>query len=468
VPILYGIFHGVKVPSRAASSVLLFGSLVGSGVAHAQSPPKVLTADEAAQRAARQSIDAAAAETELQKAKSRDTQVVIGYLPRLTGEASYSRLSDLTQPGFPGGGAFPVLLNQTRFSAGLSVPLSSYVFELSSALRAADADRQSADANLDAARVRAAAQARLAYYDWTSSSLQLRVFEQRLTEAKERLAVARSLFEAGRTPQTDYLRAQSALARAELQRSQAASMVERALQALRVVMVTESFEAYTLPKGLPPFTAVGPMPSLDAMFDEALEQRLEVRRLRMSLEANETAEALTRSRRYPVLEGYGNVLYANPNPRFIPNQERFDATWELGLRLSWSPNDLAAALAEEKSTEADTARVRAELDRLMQALRQEVVDARRGVLDAESNRVSARASLEAAEAAYRQQSLTYEEGASTMLDLLQTESDLVAAQLDDIRARIQARTARVRLNHALGRDVEPVLNAAIAKDGFAE
>jgi multidrug efflux pump subunit AcrB len=482
VPILYAIFHRLPRQQLRKATVLLIGVGLGApAVARAGEP---LTVDEAARRAALRTLDAESAETELQKARARNEEIIIGFVPRLGLSASYKRLSDIEQPSLfqggtlvvtqadsgplmpddlaplpAGGGNFPVLLNQTRLKAELTVPLSGYVFELAAALSAVDADADAAKAKVEAARVRAAAEARLAYYRWASAQLQIEVFEKRVEEAEERLDVTRERFEAGDAAQTEVLQAQSALSRARLELTQARTAAANAEEALRTTLLDPYDADYDLPEDLEPAELPNGMAPVPELFDEAVEKRLEIRQLEHAIDSFVSGEALTQAGGYPALELFGSISSANPNPRFIPNQEEFDTTWEAGVRLRWSPNDLFSALAETRGARADTQRLRTQLKSFRQALHREVVEARRAVMDAKANLQDAQDGLAAARAAYDQRKLTYEVGAATLLDLLQTETALVLAELDAIQARIRARTALVRLRNATGRDVDAVLDA---------
>lgn len=482
VPILYAILH--RLPRRRlkeAASVLLMVTAGATSTAWGAEP---LTVDEAAARAAQRSLDAETAETELKQARARNTDVIVDFVPRLGLTASYKRLSDITQPDFtlfPGsiplvtpadnpnpndpqlfepteGGGFPVLLNQTRFQIDLTVPLSSYVFELAAALSAVNADADAAKFKVAATRVRAAAEARLTYYRWASAQLQTRVFQKRVEEAQERLEVTTNRYDAGQVAQTEVLQARSTLAQARLQLTQAETTTRNAEEELRRAVLDPHGSRYVLPETLPKVSLPESIPSEQALFEEAAERRLEVEQFEQAIASFVSGENLVRAGAFPSLDLTGQVLTANPNPRFIPNQEAFDTTWEVGVALKWSPNDLVKALAQTRSSRAETERLRIQLRAFLEGLHTEVVQARRGIEDARADLKNAEAGLEAAQSAYAQRKLTYEVGAATLLDLLQSETALVAAELEQIQARIQARTSMVRYRNATGQDVDQVLS----------
>ncbi|MEM7679231.1 MAG: TolC family protein, partial [Myxococcota bacterium] len=292
--------------------------------------------------------------------------------------------------------------------------------------------------------------------------LQIDVFERRVKEAIERLRVTTQRFDAGNVAKTAVLEAKSALASAKLNLTRARSELTSTNAALRQATLDKPDVRYTLASPAP-FEDFAPPPSpaeTPILFEQALKQRVERTRLQQLIRALASTEGLAWARGLPVLEAYGGLLSANPNPRFIPNRDVFDTTWEVGVRLAWSPNDWLIARADKRSAASETEKVRARLAELEIVIHRQLVEARQGILEAQASLVDARDGLSAAEAAYANRKLTFEEGATTLLDLLQSETALVGAQLQAIRAKIQARIAVVRLDNAVGRDVESVLGRA--------
>ena len=456
-----------------------------AGVSIPESPgASQISADEAARRAAARSIDALTARANLEAARAEEDRVVATFMPRLEGQAQYRRLSDLTQPSLFGSGAlvateqttppltlddlaplpstaaaFPVIVDQWQFGAQINVPLSKYVFELADAVSAAGGGIDAAALEVDAARVKAAADARVAYYLWLAAVAQRGVFVAQRTEAAERVRVNEQRYATGEVAQTDVLEARSALAATELNVARADTQVAVAHESLRRAVRDPADVRYatvdaanTLPTTPPPMPA-----TIAALYDEALRQRVELRRFELLIEALDAAEGLARARALPLLEAFAQVLAANPNPRFIPNRAEFDTTWEVGVRLRWSPSDLLAGLADGRTASADTEQIRIGLEQLKLGIHGALVAARQSVLEARSSQQSAQRGLAAAEAAYRQRKLAYDEGAASILDILQSESLLVNARLNALRAQIDAQIAGVRLAYATGRNVQSVL-----------
>lgn len=474
VPVLYSIFHRLpRVVGPAAVLVL-------STISIAEARP--LSESEAAQRAIERSAEVDGARAELEQAAAVRAQTVARFFPRLDAQASYTRLSDLAQPSLFGGAgrlvvterssgplteddllplpptgvAFPVFLDVYALAGTLTVPLSRYVFELSSALSTVRAQEEAARIMVDLRKLQAATRARLSFQALVGATQQVNVFDKRVNEANERLRVAEQRRAAGRAAQTDVLEAESALARAELALTRAKSEVEVAEAELRSTLVDPPEDGYEVP--VPEITATYPKtpdvpPPLPTLEREASRRRLELRNFEALVRSAQSREGLALASGAPRIELVGSILAANPNPRFIPNQDTFDTTWEVGGRLSWAPNDLWEAMEGRRQARAQTSRLVAQLDALRLDIRRELAAARATLVEAIASLASARSGLAAARQAYAQRKLTYKEGAATLLDLLQSESALLQAELDGVRASVLTRTAQIRLDHATGRNI---------------
>ena len=446
--------------------------------------PGGLTSDEAARKAADYSRDAVIAQEDYRYAKARKRETVYNYLPRLTLTASYTRQSvpsiyknrsmgnlvattspagplTATDPLFAVDGSafnFSPLSNNWYLNAGLIVPISDYVLNLSSAINGANAATDAAQLNEKAARLNAAANARLAYYDWVRSKLRVKEAQKALERAQAQLENLSNLAEAGRVAQVDVLRQKAYVASAELdvQRSQTAEVIAR--QSLHELM--------TGGEGKLPHWEIGEdilasksrgdvaLAELNALQKEAAASRLEVQAMEQSAAALDDQSSVYRSRGYPRVEAFGNATYANPNSRYIPPRDQWNASWDVGVRAVWTVNDLGVQTSAAESSDAEAAKVRAQRQQLIDALKSEVLSSYRMVQEARQARQSARQGVLAAEAAYQDRLQLFENGRGTTLDVLLAETSLVTARMNLIDAHIAMRQAQVRLDHAVGRDAK--------------
>src|SRR5690606_22990673 len=79
--------------------------------------------------------------------------------------------------------SFPIPVNYYHLNLGVTIPLSDYLLSTTQAMRGSKALREGAELQESAVRLDAAAQAKLAYYNWVRSKLQVVVAKQSLQQA---------------------------------------------------------------------------------------------------------------------------------------------------------------------------------------------------------------------------------------------------------------------------------------------
>jgi outer membrane protein TolC len=456
------------------------GTLTEQRLEQAMGYPSGLTSDEVARRAAETSIDAERSELDRRSARADRNRVIAGGLPRLELLARYTRLSPVEQtsfgpesgslvvtpsppgplpPGAPLVGvsgsafSFPQILNQYHLQASLRVPLSDYLFSLSSAFAATTHSARAAELNAKAARLTAAAQGRIAYYEWVRAELQSVVVAQSLGQAKANLERTRRAFGAGRASRADVLGGESLVAQAELLLEQSRAQVRILEQRLRVIMHDDSNRRYKIGERISrPRLKLSNKDSFENLYREAERSRLEMRALDEASHALREGGTVVEARGLPRLEAFANAYYARPNQRFIPQEDEWRGSWDLGVQLTWSPNDLGSAGSEAASVRTERRQMELEKSRFKDALRHEVLSALATLEQAEIALASAQKSVQAAEQAYAVQRTLYENGRATTLELLQADSQLLNARVNLINTLIALHTASVSLDHAVGRD----------------
>jgi outer membrane protein len=146
-------------------------------------------------------------------------------------------------------------------------------------------------------------------------------------------------------------------------------------------------------------------------------------------------------------------VYANPSPRiFIPEQQ-FVGYWDVGVRATWALNDVFSAGAAGADQKAQAASLRAQSQKVRDAVFLEVTQAVLAMRTADSSIDSSSAQLRSAEEAYRARRELFRYGKGTSVELAEAEADLFRARLAAISAGIDQRLAKVRVEHATGRDV---------------
>lgn len=444
--------------------------------------PGGLTSKQAAVAAAKQSPTAAAARTKVDSAQAQIEGVTWRYLPTLTVSASYTHLSPQPTVGeaqpfnivvsqtpgqvtdvadlfaFDGTQAFVQQVDQFSLNAGLNVPISDYLLNLSKASKGAKTAKRSAELNEKAERVNSAANARLAYYDWASARLQAEETGKSVERAQKQKQTLEAQLATGRSARADVLRADAFLANTELDQKRAESAEVIARERLNVLMTGGEHiqPKWDIGEDLLQEESVDSVgtQSIEELQREALATRLELKSMRATAAALMERAGVERSNIYPRLDAFANATYANPNPRVIPQVAEWIGSWDVGARLSWTLNSIGTQGNQAKQSEASAREFLAQADGMEQALRGEVLSAYHLYREATIATSTARRGVVAAEAAYRDRIILFENGRATSLDLLEAESALVEARVALVRTYVLVRSSRVRLEHAVGRDIK--------------
>jgi outer membrane protein TolC len=467
--------HAQDVASPREAALALtdhVGPILEERLGAALAAPAGLRADDVADRAVATSADVRARASELEAAGLAVDQALAGYFPRVVLGASYTRLSDITMPALgtlvaaPGaasgqpigagqplyafGFQFPVLVNQTMLRAQLQIPLTDYLLRIAPGVEAAESSREAALATGEATRRRTAADARVAYYTWVRARLQALVSDQALETVQDHLEQARSLVAAGSLPDADATRVEAQVAAAELLASRAHSLDAALVDRLHTILHDGEHGDLAIGDALSPaLPDVSSTTPVDAVA-HALDVRPELRALAATVHATDRQAAVASAGLWPQIVGLGEVLTADPNPRFVPQQDRFDTTWSLGAALTWSPNDFGVAIPATRAAEARRDAAQAQLEGMRDAIRTEVVQAWQAVRDARAALDTTADGLRAAQATYDARRSLYAAGRATTLELLDAEIDLTRARLDALNARVDAAVARTRWQFATG------------------
>ncbi len=431
-----------------------------------------LTADEVARRTAKASPSVRARNEELVAAAAEVDRATAAYVPNVTLTGSYMRLSDTgggsagnivaapsaaagpIPPGTPLVNvplSFETPLNQYSFQASITVPVSDYFLRVHPLREAAKYGEVAAGEEARAERLRVAADARLAYYDWVRARLNVIVAEQSLAQARGHLADAQTGFSAGSLSQADVLRFEAEVARSELLVTTSKNLSDLTEEQLRTSMQDRTRREYHIGEDVREPAPTKNTTRLPELWVEADRSRPELRAIDAQRSALERSTSADRAAYVPRLDLIGSATYANPNSRVFPQEEAFRGSWEAGARLSWTISDVPGTAATVRGDEARARALTADRAAFSDQIRMQVMSA---FQDREKARIAEQTTirrLRSAEESYRTRRLLFQNGRATTVELLDAETELTRARLDAVDARIDGRVAEVRLAYAVGR-----------------
>ena len=344
---------------------------------------------------------------------------------------------------------FPALTKQYSFDATLNYSFTDSLAEALPAYRAAKKNKKAAEQQLDAELNNVAFDARQAYYEFARAKAGVGVAESAVESAEAQRKETAALVAAGAAARVDLMRVEAQLEAANVSLERAKLGFQVAERTLQVLMHTD--ETPTLGEDLSqPVTGIpdGDEETLKAI---AFEQRPDLQALYTYVEATRHQLRSANGGRAPDLLVRGNAFYANPNLRIVPQEQRFQGTWEVSAVIRWSPNETIDAQGRAKQLQAALERAHADVISLGDAIRIEVAEGYHGVEAAQAALKSARLGLTAAEEGYRVKREQLQAGIVNTTDLLQAQTDMIRAQVDVVDSAVGLRIAKAQLLRAIGR-----------------
>ncbi|MEM7135158.1 MAG: TolC family protein [Myxococcota bacterium] len=405
--------------------------------------PGGLTSDETVRRTLATSPDLERTRALVAEAKGASLRAIGSLIPRLDLNASYTRFSRVFRPP-----QFPLFLDNFSTDATLGYSLTGSLAEALPSYRAAKKDKVASRHQIEAETNNVAFSAREAYYEFARSKAALGVALKTLEEATSQRQETESLVAAGAAPRVDAMRTQAQVSAAQVSVSQAELALAVARRTLQTLMHVDSVP--TLGEDLSRPVVGVPTESQEALEQRALAERPDLKALRTAVQATEHQIRAARGGAAPDLLITGTAQYINPNPRVFPNEARFQATWDAGALVTWSPSDTFIAAGQAKQRKAELRRAVADIIALEDAIKVEVAEGYHGIFQAEAAWQSARIGLQAAAETYRIRRAQLRAGAVNTTDLLQAEAELTRARLDVVDSAIGLRTAKATLLRAIG------------------
>ncbi len=456
--------------------------------------PGGVTAEQVGVRAMQTSYTVKASQETLASQSARIESADANWWPRLGLTARYTRLSNFTPPVLGGGGStptgslvvtpapggtlnptptaaldtsalfsgfrFPLILDQYLLQATLAVPISDYFLRIGQAATAASRQEEAARHDLVAAKAKSYSDGKVAYFTWMRARGAITVAEQSLIVARAHLKDAENQFAVGNASKADVLRAQTQVAAAELGVQRARNGAALAERQVRVAMHLE--EGAKLDPGDPLESNLTAPGDLKSLVTEAHQTRPEIKSIDKNAEALRKSVTVSRNGRYPQLSAFGDLTYANPNQRRIPQADEWFPTWAVGAQVTWTPSDYLTANAAATELEARASSIEAQRGAVRDGIELEVTQAYQDVLTADAAVISTRSQLESALEGYRVARELFNNGRGTGTTLIDAETALAQTRFEHLNARVDARLARVRLEHAAGRDTRAATNVPAA------
>jgi outer membrane protein TolC len=437
-----------------------------------------LTADDVAQRTLARSYQVESARSDAASAEANADATWTNVLPTVTLFAQYKRIKRVrnnleffptpTEEQIAGfnPGTLPVLMdlgelfsdpssrdtftqpeNNYSIGAELKYPVSDLFLRIWPGYEASAKAAEAKKIGIEATEAQIELQAREAFYNYARAVAFRAVAEQAFRQAEAQTAQVELFVRAGTAAPVELALATSNREKARGDLARATGLVS----VTRTVVATLSGMQVQEVSGVGEDVTVLPAPPtrpIEELVSSGLSQRAELRALRKAIGASELGRTAEKNGALPSLILEGTVLYANPNPRYIPPVEEFNTNWEVGATLAWTPNQWLSSRQKGKKADADVAKLRSDMAALEDGVRLEVVQAYQDYYTAQAAAAAAESALKASEEAYRVRMAQYRVGAGVVQDLLDADLLVNQARLGQINAALDARVALARLERA--------------------
>lgn len=307
------------------------------------------------------------------------------------------------------------------------------------------------------------------YWDLASSYEALTVATDSLDLARQQLEINKVKVSVGTLPEIEIVQAEQQVAAAEADLLDAQIAIRRAEDALKSALVMEDWNLRIAPTD----HLVEPMQQtydFSEAFNSAVDNRPELRQLRLSLENNEISIAYSRNQLLPSLNLTGSFTLSSAGGTFNPNlfgqeppeglplsigetfTDMFSGTnrsWTIGANFTYYL-DNSAAEASLLNAEVAKKQNMLRMDQLRYSVAVEVRNAIRE-LEASIKQLEARRkALEYAEKQYEAEKMKFDVGTSTNFQVLDFQNRLAQARNLVIIAQIRYNKALVDYETAIG------------------
>ncbi|MBI9072866.1 MAG: TolC family protein [Melioribacteraceae bacterium] len=392
-------------------------------------------------------------ESKVKYADAQVNEITSKFYPRLNFNASYTRLSDVdpfevSVPIFP----TPIkiqdaILNNYGVKLSFSQPLFTG-FKLSSLKKSASKNYDALSDELKSEMNNESFKIQTAFWNLLKSEEALKLIKKNISLVEELVKDSENLFKSGMVTKNNLLSIKVRLSNLQLARINTENMVK----------INKSFFLQGIGENLNEEikinadleTEVFSLEPFNSLLETALQQRSELSAVNHQLKATGFNIEGTKSDWYPNLSLFSNVYYSNPNQRLMPLEDKFKATWDVGIALNWSlwnsgETDSKIIQAEEIKKQAEK---KAEL--LKEQIELEVYNAYLSIIGSKEKVKVSELTVEQAKENYRVSKNQFDEQMITSTDLINAEASLLEAEINLINTIVDYKLTKTKLNKAIG------------------
>jgi len=397
------------------------------------------------------------AEERIKIARYQITENAAQGLPQLSINTSYGRQDPVDPPPPP-----PGLGNNPQFAAFLGtssvntfnnqVGLSQVLFagfRVIDGIRLASVNLEASEESYRQTRQEVVDRVANAYYNALKLAKLVEINRDTLKQAERHLEQAKKLEKAGVGIKLDVVRAENQLVNNQLQLSQAMNNLEKAKKALNLIMGRKINEPVDLnPAALVPENKTE---TESKIIQTALENRSEIRQLKMKKEIDEIATTIQSRATWPTISA--NLSYSVRDTKVIDSNSVNNQNLNYGINMNWPVFDGLLTYAKVQKSQNNVIQDQINIDQMTQNIIMEVNQSMLDIQEARERTILAQKSIELAKEALRIAELRYLNGIGISLDVMDQQTGLAQARANLVNAEFDLNISRLKLYKAMGTDI---------------
>ncbi|GBD92175.1 outer membrane protein TolC precursor [bacterium BMS3Abin04] len=416
----------------------------------------VFTLDQSLKIGLENSKEIKIAKSKLLGSEAKVTEVSSQMLPQLSFSAKYIRLSDV--PPFQVDVPFlpkPISIQETilnNYNLGVSVKQPLFTgFRLSSLKSSANMINLATESEVLKTKNNIALNIRAAYWNFYKVKKVVGLIDQNLISVKKHLEDAQNFYANGMITKSDLLKLKVRYSNLKIKRIEAANNLSLARIAFNKAIGFNLNSETEIADAIVDTNLVEQ--KLSELISEALKNRSELKSIHYQIEAGKEITSASRADWFPQVFLFGDYYYNRPNQRYLPLQDKFNDTWDVGVALNWKLWDWGNTSSKVDQAEQKVLQAETTANLMKEGIELEV---RKNYLNMISQKNKIYASLTAMESAkedYRITKNKFDQQLISASEFIDAESSLLEAKTNYTISQIDFEITKTKLKKAVGEKI---------------
>ena len=190
--------------------------------------------------------------------------------------------------------------------------------------------------------------------------------------------------------------------------------------------------------------------NIKILVQKAIDSRPDIKSMELKVKAGEAGVSIAYAGWFPQIYLVGNYVYARPNQRIFPTQDKFKDTWDVSVSASFDIWNWGTTIHQTDEAQAQLAQAKDGLGLLRDGITLEVTQSYLNFNQSKERIAVAEKGVSQAEENYRITDEKFKAGLALNSDLLDAEAALMQVKFNYIQSLVDFELADARLQKALG------------------